>query len=63
MLLALTVLESEVALIWVLEPACGLSLEFLKAHEPVHRRVVGAQVKLLSVEVLMEMFRCPRDYK
>jgi hypothetical protein len=47
-------LGSEAVLLQALNPACGLS-QVLKTQEP-YCRMVGAQVELLSVEVLIEMF-------
>jgi hypothetical protein len=51
---ALTVLGSEVILLQVLNPVCGLSYEILKTNEPGQCRVIGAEVELFSVEILME---------
>jgi hypothetical protein len=60
---ALTVLGSEVVLLQMLNPACGLSFAVLKTHEPGYCRVVSVQVELLSIEVLMEMLQCPHNCK
>jgi hypothetical protein len=58
---ALTVLGIEVVFLEGLDPAGRLFLEVLKTHEPVSRGVVVAQVELLSVKVLMEVYQCLHD--
>ena len=54
---ALTVFECVIVLLQTLDPPACLSLQISKAQKPCQGGVVGAQVKLLPIQVLVKMLQ------
>jgi hypothetical protein len=60
-LLAFAVLGSKVVYLQTMNPVDCLLIGVLKIHKPGQRRVVYAQMELLPVVVLAEIFWRPHD--